>query len=107
MNKYIKEFLNIKYSTLTPISSVTGYFDIDDSSGKTLAHISISPTSHRYDNLLHIHSCQMDELMSWFSIDRRIARIHIQNHIYESFSTKTVDELRSKFNNTTTKKEDN
>jgi hypothetical protein len=97
MDSHIKEFLKLKYPKLTPNSSVVGYYDIDDNTGKTLAHISKECHPQFGDNLLHIHLSQIEDLMNWFSINKRIARIHIQNHIHEMFETKSVDELRSRF----------
>jgi hypoxanthine phosphoribosyltransferase len=99
MTKQIEQFLGHKYPKLTPNPSAIGYYDIDDNTGKTLAHISKELTP-RYDNHLHIHLSQMDELMSWFSIDKKTSRKYIQNYIHKFFNTQTVDELRSKFNNT-------
>lgn len=99
MSKSIERFLAIKYPKLKPHSSPVGYYDIDDDTGKTLAHISKELTPS-YDNHLHIHLSQMDELMSWFSIDKKTSRKYIQNYIHKFFNTQTVDELRSKFSNT-------
>lgn len=96
MSIQIERFLKLKYPKLTPNPSAIGYYDIDDNTGKTLAHISKELTP-RYDNHLHIHLSQIDELMSWFSIDKKTSRIHIQNHIYKMFESKSVDELRNKF----------
>lgn len=100
MDKKIEKFLKLKYPTLTPKEVLTGYYEIDDNHGKTLAHFSKKLTL-QYDNFLHIHLSQIDELMNWFSIDKKTARLHIQNHIHKFFNTDTVDDLRSKFYNKT------
>lgn len=90
---HIKEFLKLKYPKLNSNSLTIGYFDIDDNSGKTLAHVSKNPD---IDNFLHIHLTPMFELMDWFSIDRQTSIKYIQNHILEIFKTKSVDALRNK-----------